>query len=796
MRRLRAYQSCRHALCVLAGFTLFYIAFFGPVLWRGELLAPGDARNLSLAHFGSPRTLWTPDLFSGFPAMADPQNQMWYPPACLFSALDCWNGFVISAFVLASSFTYGYVHALTRSKLASVISGCVFGLSGFMITHLGHTNIIHSVAWMPLLLWSFESLYRTWSPGWMTVGALAMGLCLLGGHPQFAFYAAMLGGLYVLCSCPGAPAGRLVFVASCLGATLLGIGLAAILVLPMAQLEQQSLRASLTFDDFCSYCLPLRQWPRQFFPYLYGGMWDPGTHSLSRFVGGGGGIGEATGFVGLSSLVLAGIAVVRSPARRVVRFWSAIAFVAFLVALGKETPLTAILFRVPIYNRFRIPTRHFAEFSLAVSVLAGLGLVALGRLNPIVRWHTLSRAFLAMSLAMLLGFSFFAIAYQRGTLTRGLPAAGGPLPPVLGPALWIPFAVLAITAGATWLWACRPGPASLTLLVAAVLLDLASFSWPAEWNYGSLSSIVLDFPVRLRPYRDQLAASHQRLAPLVADSAMAESAPSNRTRLWHLSSVIGYAPLALARYSQFLGSHYVGYSDYHCLAGNDRGLDLLAARYLLVPRSWFRGQAPAAAHGFLAALNDQKRWRHVEDFTETSVYDNRSALPRAWLAATVMKLDAPAILRAIHESSLPGGQRFEPHRIALVEEDPPHLSGAIDPEATVRVQSATTSEIDVEVQSRQPAFLVLSDIYYPGWQATVAGQAAEIYRTDYVLRGVRVPAGQSLVRFQFRPSTFFWGIAVTSLALLAVVSLLVAQLLCKRDVSGGVSSRLILAEAA
>ena len=47
--------------------------------------------------------------------------------------------------------------------------------------------------------------------------------------------------------------------------------------------------------------------------------------------------------------------------------------------------------------------------------------------------------------------------------------------------------------------------------------------------------------------------------------------------------------------------------------------------------------------------------------------------------------------------------------------------------------------MEVETTSNAPAFLVTSDVYYPGWQATIDDAHTEIFQTNYALRGVQVP---------------------------------------------------------
>jgi uncharacterized membrane protein YfhO len=64
---------------------------------------------------------------------------------------------------------------------------------------------------------------------------------------------------------------------------------------------------------------------------------------------------------------------------------------------------------------------------------------------------------------------------------------------------------------------------------------------------------------------------------------------------------------------------------------------------------------------------------------------------------------------------------------------------------------------------------VLSDQYYPGWQASVNGNDARIYATDLTLRGVEVPAGRSTVEFRYRPTSFRNGVLLFVLAIIAIV---------------------------
>ena len=57
----------------------------------------------------------------------------------------------------------------------------------------------------------------------------------------------------------------------------------------------------------------------------------------------------------------------------------------------------------------------------------------------------------------------------------------------------------------------------------------------------------------------------------------------------------------------------------------------------------------------------------------------------------------------------------------------------------------------------------------PGWKAKVDGKSTPVERVDYVIRGVKVPAGAHAVEFTYEPSSWRAGWIVSLLALLAIM---------------------------
>jgi hypothetical protein len=173
-------------------------------------------------------------------------------------------------------------------------------------------------------------------------------------------------------------------------------------------------------------------------------------------------------------------------------------------------------------------------------------------------------------------------------------------------------------------------------------------------------------------------------------------------------------------------------------------------------------------------LADRERWQPVEDLESTAVFENRHALPRAWLVPAVMVLDRAGVLHALKESRLPDGARFDPRETALVEEPVAPPEGR-DPGARVRILHVAGDRIDVESESAAPAFLVLSDVFLPGWKARIEGRPARVVRTNYVLRGMLVPAGRHRVSLVYQPLSFYLGCAMSVMALVGTALWLVRR---------------------
>jgi uncharacterized membrane protein YfhO len=99
---------------------------------------------------------------------------------------------------------------------------------------------------------------------------------------------------------------------------------------------------------------------------------------------------------------------------------------------------------------------------------------------------------------------------------------------------------------------------------------------------------------------------------------------------------------------------------------------------------------------------------------------------------------------------------------------------------SARFEAYEPERVVARSRADRRSLLVLSDIHYPGWKASVDGRDAPLERVDYLLRGVMVPAGAHRVEFRYEPASWRAGWIISVLALLAVAGALVAGLRARR----------------
>ena len=131
---------------------------------------------------------------------------------------------------------------------------------------------------------------------------------------------------------------------------------------------------------------------------------------------------------------------------------------------------------------------------------------------------------------------------------------------------------------------------------------------------------------------------------------------------------------------------------------------------------------------------------------------NPYANGNAWFVREVREVENPdAEIAALNE--------IDPKQTAVVDNRfAAQLAGFVpqpDSTATIQLTSYRPNKLIYKTKASTEQVAVFSEIYYqPGWQATIDGQPADHFRADWILRAMRVPAGEHEIVFEFRPTGY------------------------------------------
>ncbi len=328
------------------------------VLWR-DLLASGEW------------PFWNSYVMGGMPALADPHAAFFYPPHWLTvwaPPLLALNWMIGPHLLLAGLGTAWCAGRLGATRSGQFLAGICFALGGVTTARLlaGNIDVLEAISWLPLATGVAVGIQRRRAV--VLLAAILAMLPLVGRADVFvlaAWWLPLWAGLGALRD-GWMPALRaLIRVGIALG---LGLGLAAVQIVPTARLVEISNRANgLSWEFAVSGSLPPWHLLGAFAPEMFG-TWLDDTYWPGVWWG----WHELLLYIGVAPLLAAMCA--RSAWRWVC--WIAAA-ISVAIAFGHFVPWYAWLFAVvPGYDTFRVPGRHvmLTALALALALAAGLGL--------------------------------------------------------------------------------------------------------------------------------------------------------------------------------------------------------------------------------------------------------------------------------------------------------------------------------------------------------------------------------------------------------------------------------------
>jgi hypothetical protein len=354
---------------------------------------------------------WTPYIFNGFPFLADLQVGAWYPLNWPFILAGIGphsiGGELLMHSMVACAGAYLLALRLLREPVAAVGAALFYGLSGYFAAHSQHVGLFETAAWLPwLVLLVLEARERlTWRV--LGLGALLGAALALPGHFQTALYAvtgvAVWGLLEAALRRSGRQAGRVLVCLLAVG--VWGGAIAAVMVLPAAELAQASIRAqfeggAVGIGYFHPASLLTLVWP-DFYGLLSGHYTGPGDSTQHYFYAG----------LLFVPLIVLGLAWAKDRSRVV--GLAILLGVPFLwYALGPPGVLYRVVTLLPGFRGVELPMHGWFLPALGLAVLGGLGLT---RVPPRWRWPIVLLVFADMLYVNQLRLP---LAYARGSFDQ------------------------------------------------------------------------------------------------------------------------------------------------------------------------------------------------------------------------------------------------------------------------------------------------------------------------------------------------------------------------------------------
>lgn len=754
---------------------------------------------------------WNPFVFTGMPSYASlAYNPHTYPLSEPIKLARETFGLVPMTWMLVHVWIAGLGLAFwLRWRGASWATASVAGALLVAVPQIvswgayGHGTKLGTFAWMPWALWFTEATLRRGGVGWAAALAATVALMLLRAHVQIAYYAVMAIAALVLAEWIAAVrnggmrrrvVGRTGWIVL---AGVVGLGAALVLYLPVLEYQAHSIRGAgsqgggAAFDYATSWSLGWPELPTFWWPTAAG-------YGRGSYVGGMP-FTDFPNYLGLPLLAFAGCGVLM---RRDRTTWTLFALAVFttLVALGKNFFLYQVLYDLlPGFKKFRVPVMILAVQQLVVLVLAARGLDAvIARVRD--RERALGVAFSRVALvaavtaglfAMLLGTigisSLGQTLLQRWTAMAA--SFGRPAPPIEAMAAAVDLAAAdAVRIGAVIaaivlaLAAARRFPRASAMVVPVIGLLLFVDLWR-----------VNEPMIHPERYLPRLAVEGNRYVALPSESIVEEATAlraytadaelkrwlreqEDRPRVFPLGSYASDNRLAAQGIVSLGGYHAAKLAVYERMRErmfdpqrpDFRLVNLLAARWVVTDRPLAEQTLDAVRQ-----LGSDLGSEPVLVTGEGTVYENRSALPRAWIVEDV-ELERPGADTTALEPEVAVLGRvladgFDPGRQAILSGRPDPLPQPGAASGSVQMVEEGYNRMRLRVLLPAAGVLVVPDIWYPQWRARVNGETVPLLRANFALRAVALPAGEHEVEFVYAADAYRTGRTVASLSTLLIV---------------------------
>ena len=757
----------------------------------------GAASEIMAYNKSDENIIWTNALFAGMPAYAI-QNQgtktvlqnLKFPShpriwAQLFLYLIC-------AFIMLKSFE-------VRTWLAVIGAiGIGFATENFTILAVGHNTKAAAIGYLPLVIAGCQYLFRKKYLLGLTVLSAGFALQIFVNHVQITYYGGFMVVLffifqlvkhiqenkikdYAIAAILALAGAGIAVGANSLNLLLLNEyaedsirGESALTITPDSK-TNDNVQNGLTKDYVFSYSMGWTDAMATFIPNYSGGDSDKlglyygeiGSTSGPKYLG-------ATMFI----LMLLGLVLVKGPKK-----WWLVATIILTIVLSMGGNHfvgfnTFMYEHFPLYNKFRAPSMMVVLLQLSVGLLAILGLEHLfkdsnafqaNKIGVLIAggFGLLTVFLLTFTGTLLNDFNTNPKVNEQGVVMydadteyakRALSQQKQPVNQVnidrfrdmlsenrieemKSDGIRSLFFIIAILFAVCFMGVNKLDKKyALVIIGLLVTLDM--------WTVGKRYLDDKDFKKNrvlaqpFTPYQADLAIQQDKSYYRVLDLTQSPI-NSNRCANFH-KSIGGYSAAKIRRF-QDLWDWYLIRDLQQGKVQNNPILNMLNMKYFIYPNQQQQGGQPMYGQ-------------------------NTNALGNAWIVPNIRVVaNADSAILALGE--------LDTRTNGVVEQefaDRVSKNNTVDSNATITFDKYHPEQMEYTYSSSQESNVVFSEVFYDkGWNAYIDNELVDHYRVNYILRGLRVPAGKHKIVFKFEPKTYELG-STLSLSFGAIIYLLIA----------------------
>jgi len=757
-------------LCLLGAVYFHRPLFFGDTFFFRDLYlyyVPQKRLFVDLVSAGE-LPLWNPYLHGGLPFLADVSNYVFYPSNLLYFLLPSATALsveIVLHVVAAAAAAYVLARFLGCRQPSAAIAGAVYGYCGLTLSNANLLVRLLATPYLPLMILFWHLALRERRRRWLvlTIGC-GLLLVLAGGPGVIVVGFLTLLGWGLFCTDSVVTLSRRVglWLVVCVAVA----GLAAVQLLPMIEMVSQSERGQgVGLRSFGGWSLDPRRLPELVVAGFLGR-----TDSLADEDFWGDALVDdgfpymLSIYLGAIPLVLAMIGGFRSRSRQLPRrlrmFLAALIALAVALALGRFLPFFALAYEwLPLVKLLRFPIKILSFAVLPVALLAALGTEVLFSEARDDRRHA-RRVLLAAGVTLGAVATFVLVATFRSDLGDSVQRF---FFAETGPTIAQGLRIAVVRTMGFW-------------LLAALVCLLARLR-PRSWHPWFLAAIVLvDLMIGGRRVNPVVAAEFVAATPRAAQLVGEVLADG---RLWRTRHPGEFPPSPPSRdtvwYSRwnqevlnfYLGAAYripvIFHNDFHGLAPR-RVMDLKRKLEVL---PWER-RLPilSAAAVRVIVTRDRPAIPGIELVgvipnagMPYSVYRNPHAASRVEFVQVWVSADSPQ--HALAAMLSPG---FDPRRHAVLEAPAPEPPEAgCEADERVEIIAESSHRRILRIRTACSGLLVFSEVFYPGWEVVIDGEAAPLLRANGAFSAVVIDSGEHEVVWRYAPRTLYLGLGITAL---------------------------------